>query len=66
MGEHGVASAAVDARGLVTAWSAGARRVLGYEHGEVVGSRAADLLAGGLPASARGALAETADWRGSL
>ncbi|GAQ60112.1 SpoIIE family protein phosphatase [Streptomyces scabiei] len=66
MGEHGVASAAVDARGLVTAWSAGARRVLGYEHGEVVGSRAADLLAGGLPASARGALAESADWRGSL
>ncbi|MFF5363046.1 SpoIIE family protein phosphatase [Streptomyces scabiei] len=66
MGEHGVASAAVDARGLVTAWSAGARRVLGYEHGEVVGSRAADLLAGGLPASARGALAETVDWRGSL
>ncbi|MFE7765856.1 SpoIIE family protein phosphatase [Streptomyces sp. NPDC057438] len=66
MGEHGVASAAVDARGLVTAWSAGARRVLGYEHGEVVGSRAADLLAAGLPASARGALAEPADWRGSV
>ncbi|MDW8806694.1 SpoIIE family protein phosphatase [Streptomyces scabiei] len=66
MGEHGVASAAVDARGLVTAWSAGARRVLGYEHGEVVGSRAADLLAGSLPVSARGALAEAADWKGSL
>ncbi|MEH0638137.1 SpoIIE family protein phosphatase [Streptomyces bottropensis] len=66
MGEHGVASAAVDARGLVTAWSAGARRVLGYEHGEVVGRRAADLLADALPASARATLAEPADWQGSV
>ncbi|MFE7836049.1 SpoIIE family protein phosphatase [Streptomyces sp. NPDC057474] len=66
MGEHGVASAAVDARGLVTAWSAGARRVLGYEHGEVVGRKAADLLADALPASARSRLAEPADWRGPV
>ena len=66
MGEHGVASAAVDARGLVIAWSAGARRVLGYEHGEVVGRRAADLLADALPASARSRLAEPAEWRGPV
>ena len=66
MGEHGVASAAVDARGLVIAWSAGARRVLGYEHGEVVGRRAADLLADALPASARSRLAEPAEWQGPV
>ncbi|QFR02041.1 SpoIIE family protein phosphatase [Streptomyces phaeolivaceus] len=66
MGEHGVASAAVDARGLVTAWSTGARRVLGYGHGEVIGRRAADLLADALPASARARLARPADWRGPV
>ena len=66
MGEHGVASAAVDARGLVVAWSAGARRVLGYDHGEVIGRRAVDLLAAALPASARSRLAEPADWRGPV
>jgi PAS domain S-box-containing protein len=66
MGEHGVASAAVDARGLVVAWSAGARQVLGYEHGEVIGRRATELLADVLPASARGPLAEPADWQGSV
>jgi PAS domain S-box-containing protein len=66
MGEHGVASAAVDAGGLVIAWSAGARRVLGYTHGEVVGRRAVELLADVLPASARGRLAEPADWRGPV
>ncbi|WP_326573785.1 SpoIIE family protein phosphatase [Streptomyces sp. NBC_00481] len=66
MGEHGVASAAVDARGLVIAWSAGARRVLGYTHGEVVGRRAVDLLAEALPDSARSRLAEPADWRGPV
>ncbi|WP_086803303.1 SpoIIE family protein phosphatase [Streptomyces caniscabiei] len=66
MGEHGVATAAVDARGLVIAWSADARRVLGYEHGEVLGRRAADLLARSLPASARDRLTEPADWRGPV
>ncbi|WP_327725822.1 SpoIIE family protein phosphatase [Streptomyces europaeiscabiei] len=66
MGEQGVASAAVDARGLFIAWSAGARRVLGYEHAEVVGRRAADLLADVLPASARSRLAEPADWQGPV
>ncbi|MFF9038856.1 SpoIIE family protein phosphatase [Streptomyces sp. NPDC014892] len=64
MGEHGVATAAVDARGLVVAWSAGARRVLGYEPGEVLGHHAADLLARALPAPARSRLTEPADWHG--
>ncbi|WP_262391484.1 PAS domain-containing protein [Nocardiopsis sp. CNR-923] len=36
----------LDGRGVVTAWSTGAHRVLGYEPGEVVGHPAADLLAG--------------------
>ncbi|WP_215453454.1 SpoIIE family protein phosphatase [Streptomyces sp. ATCC 21386] len=66
MGEHGVATAAVDARGLVIAWSAVARQVLGYERGEVLGRRAADLLARALPASARSRLTEPADWRGPV
>ncbi|MFH0180301.1 SpoIIE family protein phosphatase [Streptomyces cacaoi] len=66
MGEHGVASAAVDARGLVIAWSAGACRLLGYEPGEVLGRTAGELLTGALPASARSCLAEPSDWRGPL
>ncbi|MEW2395300.1 SpoIIE family protein phosphatase [Streptomyces sp. NPDC046862] len=66
MGEHGVASAAVDARGSVIAWSAGARRLLGYEPDEVLGRRAAELLADGLSASARRCLAEPSDWRGTV
>ncbi|MDX3646067.1 PAS domain-containing protein, partial [Streptomyces sp. MB09-02B] len=66
MGEHGVATAAVDARGLVIAWSAGARRVLGHEPGEVLGRHAADLLARSLPAAARSRLTEPADWRGPV
>jgi PAS domain S-box-containing protein len=66
MGQHGVASAAVDAKGVVIAWSADARRVLGYEPGEVLGRRAAELLADVLPASARSCLAERSEWRGPV
>ncbi|MGW1024501.1 SpoIIE family protein phosphatase [Streptomyces sp. NPDC002577] len=43
----------IDARGVITAWSAGARRLLGYEADEVVGRAADTLLAAGLPAAAR-------------
>ncbi|MFJ3233913.1 SpoIIE family protein phosphatase [Streptomyces sp. NPDC086787] len=39
------ATATVDERGLVTAWSEGAGRLLGYRPSEVVGRRAALLLA---------------------
>ncbi|AVV41776.1 SpoIIE family protein phosphatase [Streptomyces sp. ID05-04B] len=43
----------VDARGAITAWSAGAERILGYGAAEVVGRPAAGLLAARLPESAR-------------
>ncbi|MGW0707539.1 SpoIIE family protein phosphatase [Streptomyces sp. NPDC002643] len=66
MGEHGVASAAVDAGGVVVAWSAGARRLLGHEPEEAIGRRAADLLAVALPLSAVRSLAEPADWHGTV
>jgi len=36
--------AAVDDHGIVTEWSEGARRLLGYPHGEIVGEPAARLL----------------------
>ncbi|MFD1660880.1 SpoIIE family protein phosphatase [Streptomyces caeni] len=38
------ATAVVDARGIVTAWSAGAERLLGYPYQEVVGHPVIDLL----------------------
>ena len=44
-------SAALDGRGVVTAWSDGARGLLGYEPVEVVGQVAAGLLAEPLPAA---------------
>ena len=42
----GEALAVVDARGLVTGWSEGARRLTGYAAGEVTGRPAADLVDG--------------------
>ncbi|MFI5683091.1 SpoIIE family protein phosphatase [Streptomyces sp. NPDC051636] len=41
------ATATVNEQGIVTGWSDGARRLLGYPASEVVGHRAARLLAGG-------------------
>jgi PAS domain S-box-containing protein len=58
------ARAAVDARGLVTAWSAGARQLLGYASEEVVGRAAVELLAEALPSTALRAYAEREEWRG--
>ncbi|WP_206443054.1 SpoIIE family protein phosphatase [Candidatus Protofrankia californiensis] len=48
----GIAMAALDARGVLTAWTAGAGRLLGYRPYEVLGRAAADLLAVDFPASA--------------
>ncbi|MET7451324.1 SpoIIE family protein phosphatase [Streptomyces sp. NPDC005574] len=48
----------VDAGGTIMVWSAGAQHLLGHDAGEVVGRRAAELLAAGLPESARRHLAE--------
>ncbi|MEU1448233.1 SpoIIE family protein phosphatase [Streptomyces mirabilis] len=61
-----VAAAAVDAQGVVTAWSRGARQLLGYATGEVVGRPAAGLLAVGLPDSARRNLARQEAWIGRV
>ena len=40
------ATAVVDARGMVTGWSSGAQRLLGYSYRDVVGRPAARLLGG--------------------
>ncbi|MCX4767609.1 SpoIIE family protein phosphatase [Streptomyces sp. NBC_01275] len=53
--EHVVAAAVVDARGIVTGWSEGARLLTGRPADEVVGRTAADLLAGDLPPHPDGA-----------
>ncbi|PIM68095.1 PAS sensor protein [Streptomyces sp. JV178] len=66
MGEHGVASAAVDARGVIVAWSTGARDLLGYGPEDVLGRPAAELLTGPLPAPARRRLTRRAEWHGPL
>jgi serine phosphatase RsbU (regulator of sigma subunit)/anti-sigma regulatory factor (Ser/Thr protein kinase) len=61
-----VAAAAVDAQGVVTAWSRPARLLLGYASGEVLGRPASDLLAAGLPDSARHSLARREAWFGRV
>ncbi|MFJ9148532.1 SpoIIE family protein phosphatase [Streptomyces sp. NPDC102270] len=52
----------VDADGIITVWSAGARQLLGYEAEEVVGRPAAALLAADLPESARRHVAGGGRW----
>ncbi|MFD7409544.1 SpoIIE family protein phosphatase [Streptomyces sp. NPDC059866] len=46
------ATAVIDEHGIVTGWSEGARQLLGYLPSEVLGRKAADLLAEGLPEAA--------------
>lgn len=60
------ASAAVDARGVVTAWSQGAEELLGYRAEEVVGRPAAGMLADDVSAPARRCLAGPWGWSGDL
>ncbi|MBC2905786.1 SpoIIE family protein phosphatase [Streptomyces sp. PSKA01] len=60
------AAAAVDARGVVAAWSRGARLLLGYEPGEVIGRPASDLLAARLPGSAWRSLSQQEAWTGRV
>ncbi|MFD3581915.1 SpoIIE family protein phosphatase [Streptomyces sp. NPDC058683] len=52
----------VDADGAVLVWSAGARRLLGYEPAEIVGRPARTLLAAELPPSARRHIAGAYRW----
>lgn len=56
------AAAAVDARGVVAAWSQGARLLLGYEPDEAIGRPASDLLAARLPDSAWRSLSQQEAW----
>ncbi|MEU6091403.1 ATP-binding SpoIIE family protein phosphatase [Streptomyces sp. NPDC047085] len=60
------AVAAVDARGVVTAWSRGARLLLGYAPGEIVGRPARNLLASGLPEAARRRAVRRQAWTGRI
>jgi PAS domain S-box-containing protein len=60
------AAAVVGAEGVVTAWSAGARDLLGYEPVAAVGRKAADLLAEPLPAAARHRWEQHAAWSGPV
>ncbi|MFD3454992.1 SpoIIE family protein phosphatase [Streptomyces sp. NPDC058691] len=62
----GFAMAAVDTNGVVTGWTPGAGRLLGYRRDEVVGRAAQTLLAGELPSSALRSLKRQEEWRGSL
>ncbi|MEU8122145.1 SpoIIE family protein phosphatase [Spirillospora sp. NPDC049024] len=61
-----VATAAVDAQGLFSAWSPGAQRLLGYTADEVMGRPAALLLAAAPPGPAPWHLVQPTPWSGEL
>jgi PAS domain S-box-containing protein len=56
----------VDARGVITVWSDGARRLLGYEPDEIVGRAVDRLLAADLPGSTRRHVADGQGWAGEV
>jgi PAS domain S-box-containing protein len=56
----------IDAGGKIAVWSAGARRLLGYEPDEVVGRSAAELLAMELPRATRRHMAAGEPWTGAV
>ncbi|MCP3820547.1 PAS domain-containing SpoIIE family protein phosphatase/ATP-binding protein [Streptomyces sp. A3M-1-3] len=60
------AAAAVDAHGVVTAWSTGARELLGYLPTEVVGEEAEALLAEPLPIAAKRCCTRREAWDGLI
>ncbi|MEO3752419.1 SpoIIE family protein phosphatase [Streptomyces sp. B6B3] len=60
------ARAVLDARGTVTRWSEGARRLLGYPAAEVVGRPAARLLAEEPPAERLRSLRALPMWHGTV
>ncbi|MFC4472007.1 SpoIIE family protein phosphatase [Streptomyces xiangluensis] len=60
------ATTTVNERGIVTGWSEGARRLLGYVSSEVVGLRAARLLADDVGERARGVVAGRERWSGTV
>ncbi|MFF4350362.1 SpoIIE family protein phosphatase [Streptomyces sp. NPDC001530] len=60
------ATATVDEQGIVTGWSEGARRLLGYAPEEVVGQAAARLLADDTGETARREAAGRERWSGTV
>lgn len=62
----GSARVTVDPRGTVTGWNEGARRLLGYGAGEIVGRPAHELLAGGPSAEPLRFAASLRRWDGSV
>ncbi|MDN0197792.1 SpoIIE family protein phosphatase [Streptomyces sp. S.PNR 29] len=65
-GEATTARAVVDAHGMVTGWSEGARRLVGYHASEVAGRPAAVLLADELPAATLRSIVELRRWNGTV
>ncbi|RRR87553.1 PAS domain S-box protein [Streptomyces sp. RP5T] len=63
--ESATAGARVDAHGIVTGWSEGARRLLGYRAAEVVGRPAASLLAREPPVEMLRSLRTLPRWSGT-
>ena len=61
-----LAMAAVDAQGTITAWAAGATRLLGYRLEEVLGRDGADLLIGDLPRSVVQGIERRHEWNGRV
>ncbi|MFF3959477.1 SpoIIE family protein phosphatase [Streptomyces sp. NPDC001890] len=62
----GVAVAVAATDGVLTGWSPGAQRLLGYSAAAAVGRPAADLLASPLPEAAREQLAGQEGWAGTV
>ncbi|MFG3722941.1 SpoIIE family protein phosphatase [Streptomyces massasporeus] len=62
--EAATAKALVDGQGIVTGWSEGARRLLGYRASEVIGRPGAALLADGPPPEALTSLLTLPRWSG--
>jgi PAS domain S-box-containing protein len=60
-----MAVALLDAEGVVTGWSPGARRMLGYAPEEAVGQPAVAFLAAEVPARARRGIARREEWSAS-
>ncbi|GAB2842782.1 hypothetical protein GCM10027074_06600 [Streptomyces deserti] len=60
------ATATVDERGVVTGWSQGASRLLGYSREEVVGRAAARLLAEDVTETATRPLSGRETWKGRI
>lgn len=63
--ESATARATMNPDGIVTGWSEGARRLLGYRSAEVVGRPAATLLAGAPPAETLRSLHTLPRWNGT-